>query len=297
MIEHVIVFGAGAIGSIYAARLATARDVTVVGRRDHVDAINACGLRLIGSQELTVRVRAVTAGEAIQPRTLVILSTKVNGNRDAAAALAGRVQPDTVILCVQNGLGGEAIVKEAVGGGCLVLRAITHFGAIFRTPGVVELKVAGYTLIEPSERSAEIAELFTACGLDGRVSNAMTADVWRKLVINCVINPITAILGSDVGGIANPGLDPLKRLVVNECLAVARADGVVLETDFLRLFAEVFAASRNIASMRQDLMHGRSTEIDYMNGAVVDLGRRHGVSCPVNAALVAIIKAMERSSP
>jgi 2-dehydropantoate 2-reductase len=202
-----------------------------------------------------------------------------------------------VILCVQNGLGGEAIVKEAVGGGCLVLRAITHFGAIFRTPGVVELKVAGYTLIEPSERSAEIAELFTACGLDGRVSKAMTADVWRKLVINCVINPITAILGSDVGGIANPGLDPLKRLVVNECLAVARADGVVLETDFLRLFAEVFAASRNIASMRQDLMHGRSTEIDYMNGAVVDLGRRHGVSCPVNAALVAIIKAMERSSP
>jgi 2-dehydropantoate 2-reductase len=294
MIEHVLVFGAGAIGSVYAARLAAARDVTVVARRDHVDAVNARGLRLTGCQELTVKVRAVTAIDAIEPGTLVIVSTKVNGNRDAAAAIAGYVQADTVVLCVQNGLGGEDIVKEALGGRCLVLRAITHFGAIFRTPGVVDFKVAGHTLIEPSGRSAEIADLFTACGLDGRVSNAIKTDIWRKLVINCVINPITAIVGTDVGGIASAGLDPLKQLVIDECLAVARADGVVLDTNFLRVFAEVFASSRNIASMRQDLMKGRPTEVDHMNGAVVHLGRRFGIPCPVNASLVAIIKAMER---
>jgi 2-dehydropantoate 2-reductase len=294
MIERIIVLGAGAIGSIYAARLAAARDVTVVARRDHVDAINAGGLRLTGCQELTVHVRAVPAVETIQARTLVVLSTKVNDNRAAAAAIVEHVRPDTVILCVQNGLGSEEIVKEALGSRCLVLRAVTHFGAIFRTPGVVDCRVAGYTVIEPSERSAEIADLFTACGLDGRISSAIKVDVWRKLIFNCVINPITAIVGSDVGGIASAGLDPLKQLVIDECLEVARADGIDLKVDFLRTIAELFAPSRNIASMRQDLLKGRPTEIDHMNGAVVDLGRRFGISCPVNASLVAIIKAMER---
>jgi 2-dehydropantoate 2-reductase len=294
MFEHVIVFGAGAIGSVYAARLAAAGvDVTVVARADHVHAINTAGLQLTGRQELTIRIRALPAIETIQPRTLVILSTKVNANRQAAAALAARVQPDTLILCVQNGLHAEDIVKRALDGRCEVLRAITHFGAIFRAPGVVDLKVAGSTLIEPGVRSEAIAGLLTASGLEGRVSADMRADIWRKLVINCVINPITSMVGSEVGAIASPGLDSLKQLVIDECLAVARADGVVLDTDFMRIFAEVFAGNHNIASMRQDLLKGRPTEIDHMNGAVVDLGERLGVPCPVNVALVAIIKTME----
>jgi 2-dehydropantoate 2-reductase len=294
MIEHVVVLGAGAIGSLYAAKLAPAIDVTIVGRRDHVDAVNARGLRLTGHEECTAQVRAVTALESIAPRTLVILSTKVNDNRTAASALADKVQEDTVVLCVQNGLGSEGIVKEAVGGRCLVLRAITQFGAIFRTPGVVEFKVAGHTLIERSRRSPEIADLFTACGLDGRISDAIEVEVWRKLIFNCVINPITSIIGSDVGGIANPALDPLKQLVIDECLEVARADGVRFDVNFLPIIADVFGQSRNIASMRQDLLKGRPTEIDHMNGAIVDLGRRFGIPCPVNASLVTIIKALER---
>jgi 2-dehydropantoate 2-reductase len=223
-----------------------------------------------------------------------VLSTKVNDNRAAVEGIAGHVRSDTVILCVQNGLGGDAIVKEVVGGRCMVLRAITHFGAIFRTPGVVEFKVAGHTVIEQSLRSAEIADLFTTCGLDGRLSDSIKVDVWRKLVLNCVINPLTAIVGSDVGGIANAGLGPLKRLVADECVAVARADGVAFDFDFVETIDRVFASSRNIASMRQDLLKGRPTEIEHLNGAVVDLGRRFGIDCPVNAALVAIIKALER---
>jgi 2-dehydropantoate 2-reductase len=77
---------------------------------------------------------------------------------------------------------------------------------------------------------------------------------------------------------------------------VAAADGVSFEEDFVRSIADVFGASRNVASMRQDLIKGKPTEIDFMNGAVVALGQRRGIDCPVNAALVAIVKAMERSS-
>ena len=108
-----------------------------------------------------------------------------------------------------------------------------------------------------------------------------------------MINPITSIIGSDVGGIADPRLDTLKQLIVDECVQVARADGVDFAIDFVRTIAEVFGPPRNIASMRQDLLKGKPTEIDHMNGALVQLGQRFGIACPVNAALVAIIKAME----
>jgi 2-dehydropantoate 2-reductase len=290
---NIIVYGAGAIGSVYAAKLAGHHDVTLVGRPAHVDAIARDGLRVVGREERVVRVRAVSQLGAIGADTLVLLTTKVNGNRTAAEALAPIVASDTIVLCVQNGLHGERIVREVIGHRCLVLRAITQFGAIFREPGVVDLKVVGYTLVERHERSAAIADTFTAAGLDGRVSPRIDVDVWRKLIFNCVINPITAINGLLVGDIADPRLDPLKQLVIDECLAVARADGVTFDVDFQQALREQFGPSRNIASMRQDLMKRKPTEIDHMNGAVVSLGRRHGIDCPVNAALVAIIKAME----
>lgn len=289
----IIVLGAGAIGSVYAAKLAARHEVTLVARRAHVDAIARDGLRIVGREQLTARVRATTSVDSIPRDALVLLTTKVNDNRAAASAIAGQVRDDTVILCVQNGLHGERIVREVIGDRGLVLRAITQFGAIFREPGVVDLRVSGYTLVEPSGRSGAIAALLTACGLDGRVSDAIEVDVWRKLIFNCVINPITSIIGSEVGGIADARLEPLNRLVIDECLRVARESGVELDIDFVQALKEVFGGSRNIASMRQDLIKGKPTEIDYMNGAVVDLGRRAGIACPVNAALVAIIKAME----
>ena len=293
----VIVLGAGAIGSLYAAKLAPRHDVTVVGRAAHVDAINQRGLRVIGREEMTCHVRAATQVESIGPDTLLLLTTKVNDNRLAVEPLTDKLHEDTIILCVQNGLAGEDVVKAIVGGRCPVLRAITQFGAIFRAPGLIEYKVEGHTLVERNPHSARIAALLTASGLDGRVAADIRVEVWRKLIFNCVINPITSIVGGEVGSIADPRLDPLKRLVIDECLAVARTAGVSFDVDpdfdFLRAIADLFGPSTNVASMRQDLLKGKATEIEHMNDAVVELGRRLGVGCPVNAALAAIIRAME----
>ena len=291
---NIVVFGAGAIGSLYAAKLSAHHEVTVIARPGHAETIARDGLRVIGRESFTSRLHAAVSVDALPAETLVLLTTKVNDNRQAAAALAAVVRDDTIILCVQNGLGSEAVVKEVIGGRCLVLRAITQFGAIFHEPGVVDFKVAGHTLIEAAPRSQAIADLLTASGLDGRVSPTIKTEIWRKLIFNCVINPITSIVGSDVGGIADQRLDPLKRLVIDECLQVGAADGVRFDEDFVQTIADVFGRSRNVASMRQDLLKRKPTEIDFMNGAVVALGRRHGIDCPVNAALVAIIKAMEQ---
>ena len=289
-----IVVGAGAIGSVYAVKLSARHPVTVVVRRDHADAIRANGLRLIGRETVTARVDAVTEVASIAPGTIILLTTKVNASDTALRPMVDLLRDDTVIVCVQNGLDSEGVARRAVRDRCLVVRAITQFGAIFQAPGLINYTSPGYTLLENGPRSAAIAALLTASGLDGRVSPDIRTEIWRKLIYNCVINPITAITGTEVGGIADPRLNPLKQLVIDECLAVARTQGIEFEIDFLANITEVFSASRTIASMRQDLMRRRPTEIDHMNGAVVDLGGRAGIACPVNAALAAIIKAMDR---
>ena len=293
---EIIVLGAGAIGSLYGAKLAATNDVTLVGRVEHVAAINANGLRVEGLESEIVRVRALTALEKIGPNALVLLTTKVPDIAAALEPIARLVREDTTIVSLQNGLDSEIIARRALGNRGVVLRAITQFGAIFEAAGVIQFMARGYTLLEQHERSGRLAAVLTAAGLDCRVSPDIARDVWRKLLINCVVNPITAILGCEVRAIANPQLDPLKELVIAECIAVAASQGVVLEENFQEEISDFFRPSHNIASMLQDLRRGHTTEIDYLNGAVAALGVRQGVHCPVNAALTAIIKAMEAAS-
>jgi len=144
---NIIVLGAGAIGSVYGARLSARHAVTLVGRPSHVQAIERTGLRLVGLEERTWRVRAATTVDAIPPNALILLTTKVSDTSEAIPPIVPLVRSDTTIVCLQNGLYSEAIVKELVGDRCVVLRGITQFGAIFLEPGVVELKVAGHTLL------------------------------------------------------------------------------------------------------------------------------------------------------
>jgi 2-dehydropantoate 2-reductase len=290
---HIVVLGAGAIGSVYGAQLSSAHDVMLLTRPEHAARINRDGLRMEGAAGGTFRLRAATTIEALEPGTLVILTTKVCDSEAAVRGIAPLLLPDTVVLCVQNGLYSEDVVKAVVGDRCLVLRAITHFGAVFRTPGVVELKVASYTSIERSPRSAELAEAFSRCGLDGRVADRIKDEMWQKLVVNCVINPINAMTRTEVGAIADERLNPLKQLIVDECVRVAERDGVTLEGDLVGAINRTYRSSRNLSSMQQDLIRGRRTEIDFLNGAVVRLGVTYGIACPVNRALADIVIAME----
>lgn len=291
-----MVLGAGAIGSLYAAKLARENDVTVIGRPAHVEAINTDGLRIEGLESHIVVLRATTSLEHIGANALVLVTTKVPDTAAAVAMLAPIVRDDITVLSLQNGWGSEQIVRAALGGRGVVLRGFSQFGGIFSAPGVIEFLNRGYTIIEEHERSGEIARVLTSAGLDCRISADIRRDVWYKLMVNCVVNPITAILGRDVGGIADPQLAPLKRLVIDECLAVARTQDVAFDFDLMRDIDDFFRPSHNVSSMLQDLRRGRQTEIDYLNGAVVALGVGCGVSCPVNAALTAIVKAMAAKS-
>lgn len=291
---RIVVLGAGAIGSLLGAKLAAENDVTLVGRADHVRAIEQNGLRIEGRESRSVTIHAGARLDHVAPETLIVVTTKVPATAAALERIAPLIRDDTTVLCLQNGVGVEAIARDALHDRGVVLRGITQLGAIFERPGVIRFMANGTTVIEEHERSAAIAALFAAAGLETRVSPQIERDVWHKLILNCVVNPITTILGREVGAIADPRLDELKQLVIDECLAVAAVEGITFETDFQREICELYATSQNIVSMRQDLERQRPTEIDFLNGAVVSSGAKHGIPCPVNAALTAIIKAIER---
>ncbi len=294
---QIFVLGAGAIGSLYGAKLAAGNDdVTLIGRPEHVRAINENGLRIEGLEHQTVHVRAAAHIEQIAPDALILLTTKVPATASALQPIASLVRDDTTIVALQNGLNSDEIARSAVGERGNVLRGITQFGAIFEQPGVIRYMAKGYTLLEDHERSVRIATIFNAAGLDCRICPDIKAEAWRKLIFNCVVNPITTIVGCKVGGIVDPTLDRLKELIVSECLAVARAEGIDLDGDLLGEINATYAGSQNIVSMQQDLVRDRPTEIDYLNGTVVALGARHHLECPVNKGLTRIIKTMEATS-
>lgn len=290
---RIIVLGAGAIGSVYGARLSKFHDVTLIGGASHVAAIQRDGLVMQGHVSGTLALPAFTTVPSIQPGTLILLTTKVNNNVAAVRPIVDLLPENVTIVCVQNGLYSEDLVKDLVGDRALVLRAITQVGGILVKPGVVDNTVAGYTLLESHAQSPAIAAVLTEAGLDGRIIPDIKKEMWRKAIFNCVINPTTALLESEVGAIVDPQLNSLKQQIIEECVAVANADGVTLDEDFVATIDRLFAGARTIASMRQDLMKGRKTEIDHMNGAVADLGAKYGIPCPVNAALATMIRYLE----
>ena len=290
----IIILGAGAIGSLYGAKLSEINEVTLIARKEHARAINQEGLRITGIEKGTYRLKAKEKIYDIEENTLVLLATKVYDSKQAILDIKSLIRKDTIILCMQNGLYSEEIVKEIVGKKCKVLRAVTNFGAAFLEPGCIQYNSYSYTAIEKSPCSEEIAGIFTECGLNGYVAENIKEDMWKKLILNCVLNPITSILKIENRGIADGKLMTLKKLIVLECLEVARRDGVFLEGNFVKEIDDAIKNSSNISSMQQDLLKGKRTEIEYLNGAVAKLGKKYGIECNVNIALAMIIKEMEK---
>ncbi|MBI1935257.1 2-dehydropantoate 2-reductase [Candidatus Woesearchaeota archaeon] len=290
---RIIVLGAGAIGSFYGAKLSKLNDVLLVGKTEHVEKINKSGLRVIGLDNNIYRLKAETKIDEIGDESLILLTTKVQDSRAAITGIKKLLKKDTIIMCLQNGLYSENIVRRIIGKKCMVLRAVTNFGAIFLKPGVVSYTAYSYTSIEKNPKSNEIAENFSRCGLNAHVSNNIKHDVWKKLVLNCMLNPVTAILKIENSGICDARLNPLKRLISDECRMVAEREGIKFDFDFVEKANKDFRYSRNVSSMQQDLIKGKKTEIDHLNGAVAELGKKLGVMCPVNEALAEIISHLE----
>jgi 2-dehydropantoate 2-reductase len=302
---RVCIVGCGAVGSLFAANLAQLEDVEVWAydlAREHVDAINASGLRLSGAGEVVGRMRATADAAELPPCDFGIVATKAMHTGSAAAATAHAFAGGSV-ASVQNGVGNEEAIAEHV---AHVIRGTTFPAGRVLEPGHVQWDVKGDTTLGPFEPSpaplAEVERLAGACTRAGMPTHAV-ADArgpqWRKLIFNASTNPVGALTGLTHGRVCE---DPeLRRLVtglVDEGKAVAAAQGIELDADPEALIdhaARPDVAYGHKASMLQDVEARRRTEIDWLNGGIVRFGRGHGVPTPLNETIVALVKGVERS--
>jgi 2-dehydropantoate 2-reductase len=302
---RVCIVGCGAVGSIFAANLAQLDDVEVWAydlAQEHVDAINAHGLRLSGAGEVVGKLRATSDPGELPACEFGIVATKAMHTEPAIAATA-HVFADGAVCSVQNGIGNEETLAGHVS---RVIRGTTFPAGRIVEPGHVQWDVKGDTTIGPFEPSPapldEVERLAEACTRSGLPTEAV-ADArgpqWRKLIFNAATNPVGALTGLTHGRVCEDAA--LRRLVsglVDEGKAVAAAQQIVLDADPEELIdhaAKPEVAYDHKASMLQDVEARRETEIDYLNGGIARFGREHGVPTPLNEAILALVKGLERS--
>ena len=302
---RVCVVGCGAVGSLFAAGLAQLDDVEVWAYdldEAHVRAINEGGLRIAGAGELEARLTATADASELPPCDFGIVATKSMHTGAAMAAVAPALAGGAT-CSVQNGVGNEEAIAEHVE---RVIRGTTFPAGRILEPGHVQWDVKGDTTIGPFEPSPasmdEVERLADACTRGGLPTQAV-ADArgpqWRKVIFNAATNPVGALTGLTHGQVCED--EALRRLVsglVDEGKAVAAAQGIELDADPEELIdhaAKPEVAYWHKASMLQDAEARRTTEIDYLNGGIVRFGREHGVPTPLNEAVTALIKGMERA--
>jgi 2-dehydropantoate 2-reductase len=299
----ICIVGCGAIGSLFAAHLARLNDVEVWAYdldRRHVDAINAHGLRLSGVSDLHSRLKASTDAAAIPPCEFGIVATKSQHTRPAIEATAA-IFRDGAVCSVQNGVGNEEIIAEYVP---RVIRGTTFPAGHLIEPGHVQQDTGGKTWMGPFEpRSASMDEIrrlagrLTESGLETLAMEDARGAQWTKLIFNAATNPIGALTRLPHGiACEQPRLRKLISGLVAEGVAVARALGITLDSDPEKLIDHAQkVAYRHKASMLQDALAQRRTEIAALNGGIVQFGQQTGVPTPLNQAIWALIEGLEHS--
>jgi len=301
---RVCVVGAGSIGSLFAAHLATVADVLVLTRREeHARALNEQGLRVSGRHDFTARVTAAADARDLPDFDLGIVATKANAVEEAAESLGGKFAGAT-IMTVQNGLGAEEIVRAH--GAWPLISGVTFMSGTKHSDAHVEYILDTPTWLgpygeTPFERVDEVARLLVDSGLKAEALADLRPAQWSKLIFNATVNGVAALTGlphdEHFAAEGDPGdLGHLVHELVVEGKRVAVTAGVELRDDPWEM--NVLATKRGSAhypSMLEDVEAKRPTEVELINGALVREAARHGVEAPLQTAIYRLVKAREAS--
>lgn len=301
---RIAVIGVGAMGSVYAGLLADARhDVWALDVwKEHVDAINAKGLRVEGaSGDRVARMKATTNPADVTDADLVIIATKADGVVAAAKAAKAIARPEAPILTIQNGLGSADQVAEVVGNDRIMIGVVGGFGASMKGPGHAHHN--GWEFLRLGEmkggltpRLETVKKTWESGGFKVLTFADIHKMIWEKLICNCTYSGPGALTGLRVGEIqASPQGWAIAASCATEAYLVARAKGIELDFDdpvrYVKAFGEKIPNAR--PSMLLDHMAGRPAEVDNINGAIPREGAKVGVAAPVNSVVVSLLKAKE----
>ena len=291
----VAVMGAGAVGCYFGAMLARAgHAVTLIGRPQHVEAVNRRGLYLDSkSFQEHVPMSASTDAAAVAGSDVVLFCVKSSDTEAAGRQIAPHLGEKTVLLTLQNGVDNAERLQAALPQE--VIPAVVYVATEMAGAGHVKHHGRGDLVIGASASSEAIAAQLIAAGVPVTVSDNANGELWVKLIVNCAYNAISAISRMPYGQmVEGDGVPAVMDDVVMECLAVAKAAGVIVPGDVRASVPGIARAMKEqFSSTAQDLMRGKPTEIDHLNGYVVRKGAALGVPTPVNRVLHSLVKLLE----
>jgi 2-dehydropantoate 2-reductase len=300
----ICIVGCGAVGSLFAAHLAQKGEAEIWAydvSRDHVEAIRQHGLRISGAAEFTAKLNATSDPNELPHCEFGIVATKAIHTRVAITQAARAFDENSAVCSVQNGVGNEEIIADHVK---YVIRGTTFPAGHPIAPGHIGFDIKGDTWVGPFEptstpmsRVEELAGLITRSGMNVIALTDARGAQWTKLIFNAATNPVGALTLLHHGAAARfAPTGQLFNSLIAEGEAVAHALGIELHGDPRALVQKgANAPGKHRASMLQDVLARRQTEVDFMNGAIVNWGEKTGVPTPLNKAVWELVKGLGHS--
>ena len=295
----VLVLGAGAVGLSLAARLSPFCRIHALCREQHADAIARRGFRMSGIWGSgNFRFPASPTLPEGEPFDYCLVTSKSIHTRELCRRYAEAFSSSEVVS-LQNGIGNEEILTEYSGrviGGTIIT------GFEWRGPAEVRVTVEagpirlGRFPAGLDDGVERLIDLFRQSGLTVEGSGSIRSDLWAKTLYNCALTPLGAIMNVPYGSLADPDSWSIITRVIGEAFAVCEAEGESLRWDSAKAYLDYLrdvqlpATAGHHSSMLQDIRNGRETEIAFLNGAVVRLGERHGLTSPTNRTLMELIR-------
>jgi len=304
MSVKICIVGCGAIGSIFGAHLARLAEVEVHAYdvwTQHTRAIRERGLRISGAADFTVRLHATSDAKELPRCDFGIVATKSTHTRQAIEQTAHIFGAESAVCSVQNGVGNEEILAKHVQ---FVIRGTTFPAGHIVEPGHAGFDINGDTWIGPFEptntpysRVEQVSELLNRAGLRTIPLQDARGAQWTKLIFNASTNPVGALTLLHHGAATRfPPTNELFNALIAEGEAVAKALGIQLHGDPRAMVQKgANAPGKHKASMLQDILAKRETEVDFMNGAIAERGAELGIATPLNRAMWQLIKGLEHS--
>lgn len=282
--------GGGAVGGFIAAQLAEARhDVTLCVRTPFPALAVESGGKSLGA---AVAIAADPSRAA--PVDWIFLATKAQHTAGASAWLRNLGGPDAHIVVAQNGIDQEERVAPHVNGAAIVPTVVFISGERV-SPGRIVHRMGNRLQVPAGDAGTALARLCAGSGLEIKLEADFVTEAWRKLLINVTSNPLTALTLRRMGVFREPGLLPLARALMSECVAVARAEGARLGPDDIERTLDGFRGMSEAAgtSMLYDRLAGAPMEHEFLTGGMIRAAERHGIDVPMNRAMLALMRALE----
>jgi len=290
--RRIAVVGLGGIGGVAAACLSLSprNDVIACARRQ-IDTLTFDH----ENDRTHIPLKTLIEPHHAEPVDWVILCTKAQDTASAAPWLANLCTPDTTVAVLQNGIGHQQRTAPFVNGANVLPAIVYYNGERFAHDHVRLRHIRGHDLLVPAGSPAEaFTDLFKGTPIDVGMSEDFVTYQWRKLLVNVIANPITALTRQRLGVFHRNDIQQLSLEILKEAVAVGRAEGAQLGDDEAEMILATFLNYPPEAgtSMYFDCLAERPLEIEALNGAVVEAARRHGIATPLNTTMLTLLKAV-----